>query len=184
MNKKDFDWDVEIWSEAKDTLEALSNNYMPSSGPADTVLGEMLRAINRICYRFFNDGDYAAHGYGVETVAPSCAYLLDEAYVACDDAGVSVDTLTDFMDAVTYLFTHNPLVDSDDSYEGALERMVIDGIKAIGEGFDDLSTTASTANCVKYPLDVLDYMEIKVYPDDDEDEEDVDYSDVEEDEDF
>lgn len=167
MSKKDFDWDVETWSEAKNTLETLSNEYMPSSGPASTVLGEMLRAINRICYRFFNDGDYAAYSYGVKTVAPSCAYLLDEAYVECDNAGVDVDTLTNFMDDVAYLFTHNPLVDSDDSYEGALERMVIDGIKAIGEGFDGLFTTANTANCVRYSLDVLKYMGIKVHPGDD-----------------
>ena len=46
------------------------------SGHSDTVEGEMLRAINRITYRFSNDGDVFFGGYGVNTVGPAHTYLV------------------------------------------------------------------------------------------------------------
>ena len=38
--------------------------FVPLSGKAATVGGEIVRAINRICYRFYNDGDTVARYYG------------------------------------------------------------------------------------------------------------------------
>jgi hypothetical protein len=59
--------------------EVLFQELVPVNGAADTVEGEVLRAINKICYRSFNDGDYYFAGYGVTAAGPAHAYLLDKA---------------------------------------------------------------------------------------------------------
>lgn len=46
------------------------------SGKSTTVEGEMLRAINKILYRYYNDGDKFFEGYGTETAGPAATYLL------------------------------------------------------------------------------------------------------------
>lgn len=48
---------------------------VPESGKADTVAGEIVRAIARIEYRYFNDGDLFNQGYGRETAGSSAVYL-------------------------------------------------------------------------------------------------------------
>lgn len=58
------------------SFEALADKYVPSSGKADTVGGELLRAVCRIEYRYYNDGDIAGIGYGKETVNPAVRYLI------------------------------------------------------------------------------------------------------------
>lgn len=58
-------------------LEAAFEELVPNSGKADTVAGEIVRATMRIIYRYYNDGDYFFMGYGLETAAPSAAYLAE-----------------------------------------------------------------------------------------------------------
>ena len=55
----------------------LFDKLVPGQGQADTVEGEMLRAINRIVYRYYNDGDEYMRGYGTETAGPAHAFLVD-----------------------------------------------------------------------------------------------------------
>ena len=62
--------------------EVYFNQLVPSMGKCDTVEGEMLRAINRIIYRQYNDGDYFFEGYGCETAGPAFAYLVKESPIA------------------------------------------------------------------------------------------------------
>ena len=58
----------------KKVNEELFNKYVPACGKAATLGGEILRAINRIVYKFYNDGDTTAryysssynHSYGAE----------------------------------------------------------------------------------------------------------------------
>lgn len=57
-------------------FEELTDKYMPDEGNADTLAGELLRAVNRIEYRYFNDGDMAGEGYGKETVNPAVRFLF------------------------------------------------------------------------------------------------------------
>ena len=38
----------------------------------------MLRAINKIIYRHYNDGDYFFEGYGCETAGPAHAFLMSD----------------------------------------------------------------------------------------------------------
>lgn len=56
-------------------LHRLFEDLVPDSGQADTIEGEMVRAINRLLYRYFNDGDFFFRGYGKETAFPSANYL-------------------------------------------------------------------------------------------------------------
>lgn len=51
------------------------NELVPPQGKADTQAGELIRAMGRILYRWFNDGDVFYKGYGVETVSPSVAFI-------------------------------------------------------------------------------------------------------------
>jgi hypothetical protein len=56
-------------------FDALFSKMVPSNGPADTVEGEMLRALTRVWYRYTNDGDYFWRGYGKETALNSVKWL-------------------------------------------------------------------------------------------------------------
>ena len=57
--------------------EALFDELVPASGFADTVAGELVRAVNRIGYRFWNDGDQIGIGYGNETCNAAARYIMD-----------------------------------------------------------------------------------------------------------
>lgn len=61
----------------EDFINKMIDEAVPVSGKADTVAVEIFRAMGRIGYRYYNDGDYFYDGYGLETVAPSMAYLMD-----------------------------------------------------------------------------------------------------------
>ena len=56
---------------------ALFDKLVPGSGNSDTIEGEMLRAINRIVYRYYNDGDFFYKGYGAETAGPAHSFLIN-----------------------------------------------------------------------------------------------------------
>lgn len=88
--------------------DALFEKLVPSEGQADTVEGEMIRAISRIGYRYFNDGDYFYEGYGCETAGPAHAYL-----VKYSPLGSKLSTI--FNRAVGKV---------DDAYEALIDRAV------------------------------------------------------------
>lgn len=58
-------------------LEMAFDLLVPNSGKADTVAGELIRAISRIRYRDLNDGDLFYEGYGIETCGDAVAYLCE-----------------------------------------------------------------------------------------------------------
>ena len=59
--------------------EALFSKLVPDLGPADTAEGELLRAVNRLADRYFNDGDIFNRGYGIETAGPAYVFLSEKA---------------------------------------------------------------------------------------------------------
>lgn len=61
-------------------INELFEELVPGSGKADTVAGEIIRAVSRIGYRNYNDGDHIGVGYGNETCNPAARYLRE----ACD----------------------------------------------------------------------------------------------------
>ena len=54
---------------------AMEERLMPPSGKAETVAGEIIRAADRIWYRWWNDGDKINVGYGKETCNGTARYL-------------------------------------------------------------------------------------------------------------
>ena len=66
-----------VGKELEDRNEPLYNKLVPGDGDAETVEGEMLRAINRIIYRYYNDGDEYFRGYGTETAGPAHSFLVN-----------------------------------------------------------------------------------------------------------
>lgn len=82
---------------------------VPGSGNADNLGGEILRAAERIAYRYYNDGDRAGEGYGRETVNPAVRFL--EARVERQDGCNLYDLVDEIYDFVNRGYCN--LVDDD-----------------------------------------------------------------------
>lgn len=65
-----------IPQEIEDRNDVLFKKLVPDSGKCETLEGEVLRATNRLCYRWYNDGDYWYQGYGCETAGPAVGFLF------------------------------------------------------------------------------------------------------------
>lgn len=63
---------------SEDPMEEAFELLVPASGKADTVAGELIRAIMRLLYRDYNDGDVFYEGYGIETCGDAVAFLCDK----------------------------------------------------------------------------------------------------------
>lgn len=66
-------------TEAEKKINQMFEELVPASGKADTVAGEIVRAVSRIGYRNYNDGDHIGVGYGKETCNPAARYLAQRA---------------------------------------------------------------------------------------------------------
>ena len=56
-------------------INELFEELVPPQGKAGTVAGEIIRAVCRIHYRNWNDGDHIGVGYGRETCNAAARYL-------------------------------------------------------------------------------------------------------------
>lgn len=54
------------------------NDLVGWEGPSETLEGEIVRAVSRIVYRYYNDGDVYYEGYGCTTVGPCHAFLTSD----------------------------------------------------------------------------------------------------------
>lgn len=87
----------------EDRINVMFNEFVPHFGKADTVAGEIIRAIARISYRNYNDGDRIGVGYGKETCNPAARYLMTNTNREIADAialffsGVSEDIYDDML---------------------------------------------------------------------------------------
>ncbi len=68
--------DFGLWTKNEKELGELFDELVPPSGKADSMAGEIVRATNRIIYRYFNDGDRIGLGYGKETCNAPARFLL------------------------------------------------------------------------------------------------------------
>ena len=60
----------------EERLSKLFKEMVPDMGKAESLAGELVRAINRIGYRFCNDGDMVNIAYGKETCNPPARFLI------------------------------------------------------------------------------------------------------------
>jgi len=56
----------------------LFDELVPNTGKADTKVGEIVRAMARLGYRWYNDGDKFGVGYGKQTCNPAGRFLCDK----------------------------------------------------------------------------------------------------------
>lgn len=82
--------EVDTADTVDEKLHVLFDILVPSSGQAETLAGELIRATMLLAYRWYNDGDYFYTGYGFEVCGSSAAFIADN----MDD-----DTYTMIMDA-------------------------------------------------------------------------------------
>lgn len=66
-------------AEDEKRINELFARLVPVQGKAPTVAGEIVRALSRIDYRFYNDGDHLGVGYGNETCNAAGRYLMRRA---------------------------------------------------------------------------------------------------------
>lgn len=91
----------------QERINELFDRLVPQEGKADTVAGEIVRAIARIGYRNLNDGDHIGIGYGRETCNPAARYLAEK----CDSQ-------------VAGAISNAWGIDNDDIYDRRLEEVM------------------------------------------------------------
>lgn len=100
------------------SFEQAFDELVPQSGACESIGGELLRAVNKMEYRWYNDGDKFYEGYGLETCGSCAAYVVDivERYMEeddtngysaipddirnCAEGNYSDDEYSDFIDAL------------------------------------------------------------------------------------
>lgn len=112
-----------------DEIVELFKKYVPEVGMCETVGGEIIRAINRLGYRWWNDGDKFFVGYGVETCGSDALYLADKGFKN------QISKMT------SYYFNSN-----DDDYENSLNQLTKDVLNYVKENpyiFEEKNTDDS-----------------------------------------
>lgn len=163
-----------------DVLNDIFDELVPSSGKAETVAGEYVRAIMRILYRDYNDGDMFFTGYGLETCGSSAAYLsdnsfdkqisqiLEQASYLSENEDVYTSRITDLaQDVLDYLvdnedlfYTENTVDSRDYSYEYIEEHQPTYEFECYGS--DDIVTLVekdilTSWDLKNYVEDILSY---------------------------
>lgn len=149
-----------------DQLQVYFDELVPESGPAKTVAGELVRAIMRILYRDYNDGDLWYTGYGKETCGDSVIYLIEH-----------IEDLQDLFDDMIYKEME------DAEYTDALEDVASRVMVYLNE-HPELFTTPLDKDS-RSGADLESYFELPTYefePDTsyDEDYYDVSWDDIDE----
>ena len=62
-------------NKAFEKINEYFDELVPNVGAAETKAGELVRAVSRIGFRFYNDGDHIGVGYGNETCNPAARFV-------------------------------------------------------------------------------------------------------------
>lgn len=92
MNKPNLDTEEGIQAEQ----DYLFDRNVPMEGNADTVGGEIVRCLNKIEYRFYNDGECFGCNDGIETCAAAAAYIKEN--VQDEQIKSVLDDMCDYSD--------------------------------------------------------------------------------------
>ena len=105
---------------------------VPNTGKAETLAGELVRAMMRLLYRDYNDGDVFYEGYGIETCGEAVAFLCNK------------------LPDLEYLFSDiAERALKDDKYTNALNDIADGVLNAIYEE-PSLAATKNTENMFDY----------------------------------
>lgn len=119
-------------NETEQRIDALFDRLVPDSGKADTVAGEIVRAICRIRYRCRNDGDHLGIWCGEEEVNSAARYLAAK----CDSR-------------VNSALAAAWGIDNDDAYSKKLEA-VEEAVLAYLDAHPELETEANSEDMWDY----------------------------------
>tara|TARA_B100000902_G_C27048697_1_gene783031 strand:+ start:215 stop:739 length:525 start_codon:yes stop_codon:yes gene_type:complete len=142
----------------------LYDELVPGSGNSDFIEGEMLRAINRIIYRYYNDGDFFYKGYGTETAGPAHSFLINSREIPLEIQSTIKSIFTKIMQSSG---------DEEKSYERLIE-FALEKILDYIEGKDG-NYTESNEDMFNYESEYEDEEDYDDDYDDYYDEEDDDY---------
>lgn len=110
-------------------FDKLFDTLVPDSGVADTIAGEVIRALNRVDYRDFNDGEVFFEGDGLETCGPSMAFVAEffiDKFNDSEDTDTAAQTIYDKIIDIA----ESQLTDSEyTSAISELEKQVVAWIK-------------------------------------------------------
>lgn len=130
----------ELKAKAEEKLKEINNDWqfehlfdvlVPDNGKCDTLAGEIIRAINKIEYRWFNDGDRFNEDYGIETCGQPAYFLADYIYEPDDEAP--------FRDILLNVDTD----DDDEEYEKMIEELKAKASEFLKAHTDVLATETS-----------------------------------------
>ena len=102
------------------SFDKLFDLLVPESGKCDTLAGEIIRAINKIDYRWYNDGDRFFEDYGIETCGQPALFL----------ANVEIDAETPFYDSIIMAGENNYDGNYYDRWVEDMKKFAVDTIKA------------------------------------------------------
>jgi len=118
--------DAQLKAQAEEKLKEINNDWsfehvfdvlVPNSGKCDTLAGEIIRAINKLEYRWFNDGDRFNEDYGIETCGQPALFL----------ANIEVDDGEPFWDLIIDVDKNG----DDDEYERMIDNLKAKAIELL-----------------------------------------------------
>ena len=71
-------------------INQLFEELVPASSKAESLAGELVRAMARNGYRWYNDGDQVGIGYGRETCNPAARFLIHKGNKEVSDLAASI----------------------------------------------------------------------------------------------
>jgi hypothetical protein len=149
-----------VGGELEKRNEPLYDELVPGQGASDYVEGEMIRAINRIIYRFYNDGDKFWEDYGTETAGPAHSYLINSDRIPQEIRS----KLESIFDEIVHVY-------EDEAYTAAVK-------KALGVVLDYVES--KEGNYTEHGEDLFDYdAEYDAEYEYEEEEDEYDYDDDE-----
>ena len=129
-----------VGKELEDRNEPLFGKLVPGQGTAETLEGEMLRAVNRLVYRYYNDGDKYNEGYGTETAGPAHSFLVNAVHPlrAKMDSIMGEEKLSDGEYERMLKMVLGLILDYIESKEGEYTKNTLGGIFKYEPEFEDM----------------------------------------------
>ena len=141
---------------AEDQLSVLHDLFVPQSGKSDNVAGELARAMMRLLYRDYNDGDVFYDGYGLETCIDSAAYIMDT--VSDDDDVLSEQIWEKFMGIAGDALTGEEYTAELQSICDMLLQYIMNHPDLFGiEPADSRAYKSDTIESIKYEVPTYEY---------------------------
>lgn len=129
-------------------MSALFEEFVPGSGKCENLGRELIRAINRVGYRNYNDGDYFFSGYGLETCGPDMAFVYDH----CDeDVQRAIEKAEELNQ---YMYDDDQM---SDKYDERLNTIFEEVLRYIADNPDVFGTV--TEDSRSYKSDIIDEWE-------------------------